>query len=80
MPRANAIISKQEVIMNQNIRDRDIIAALGGPAQMAKLLGYDLPGGQWRVNNWVQRGIPSRVKLDRPDLLKKARRILRRFE
>lgn len=55
--------------------DREIIAALGGPLEMATLLGYALPAGQWRVNNWVQRGIPARVKLARPDLLKLARRI-----
>ena len=66
--------------MNQNIRDRDIITALGGPVKMAKLLGYDLPAGQWRVNNWVKRGIPPKVKLERPELLKKARRILRMLE
>lgn len=64
--------------MNQNITDRDIIATLGGPVKMAIQLGYELPAGQWRVNNWVQRGIPSRVKVARPDLIKKARRIIAR--
>lgn len=58
--------------------DRDIIAALGGPKNMARLLGYALPSGQWRVNNWVQRGIPANVKLNRTDLLKTARRLIAR--
>ena len=49
--------------------DAERIASLGGPAKVAELLGYDkADGGVQRVHNWVTRGIPSRVKLDRPDL------------
>jgi hypothetical protein len=49
--------------------DRKRIADLGGPARVAELLGYDRTrGGVQRVSNWIDRGIPSRVKLERPDL------------
>jgi hypothetical protein len=47
--------------------DSDLIRKLGGPAKVAELLGL----GQWgvqRVHNWLSRGIPSKVKLERPDL------------
>lgn len=47
--------------------DSAIIKALGGPARVAALLGYTKHGTQ-RVHNWLTRGIPARVKLDRPDL------------
>ena len=50
-------------------RDRDLIKALGGPARVAELLAYDKEsGGVQRVHNWLTRGIPSKVKVDRPDL------------
>ena len=48
--------------------DKLLIKALGGPAKVAELLGYDKDGGVQRVHNWVTRGIPSRVKVARPDL------------
>lgn len=44
--------------------DSEIIDALGGTAKVAKLLGYDTQ----RVHNWRSRGIPSKVKVERPDL------------
>ena len=47
--------------------DAKRIDALGGPANLARLLGYDQFGIQ-RVHNWKSRGIPSKVKLERPDL------------
>jgi hypothetical protein len=34
---------------------------------VARLLGYGKYGAQ-RVCNWTTRGIPPRVKLERPDL------------
>lgn len=49
--------------------DAEIIKALGGPAKVAELLGYDKDsGGTQRVHNWLARGIPPKVKLERPDL------------
>jgi len=47
--------------------DERRIRILGGPTRLAKLLGYDA-GGVQRVANWVARGIPAKVKLERPDL------------
>jgi hypothetical protein len=48
--------------------DADIIKSHGGPAQLARLLGYDMPHGVQRVQNWLSRGIPSKVKVERPDI------------
>lgn len=49
--------------------DQEIIVALGGPAKVAELLGFDTKkGGVQRVNNWITRGIPSKVKCDFPHL------------
>ena len=36
--------------------------------KVAELLGYDKHGGVQRVDNWRRRGIPPKVKLERPDL------------
>jgi hypothetical protein len=51
--------------------DRALITALGGPSKVAELLGYPKEGGVQRVQNWKRRGIPSAVKLERPDLFAK---------
>ena len=49
--------------------DRLLIVNLGGPACVAKRLGFDKkPGGTQRVQNWMARGIPAQVRLDHPDL------------
>lgn len=48
--------------------DAALIKRLGGPAKVAELLGYQKHGGVQRVHNWCARGIPSRVKVERPDL------------
>lgn len=48
--------------------DREIIERLGGPARVAELLNYDKHNGTQRVHNWLTRGIPSHVKVERPDL------------
>lgn len=48
--------------------DRTRIERLGGPAKVAELLGYEKDGGTQRVHNWLTRGIPAKVKLERPDL------------
>lgn len=49
------------------MNDARLIDALGGPAKLAALLGFDR-GGVQRVHNWRTRGIPAKVKLARPDL------------
>lgn len=48
--------------------DRALIQSLGGPTQLAKLLGYQKPGSVQRVQNWTVRGIPPAVKLAHPDI------------
>lgn len=49
--------------------DAQLIEQLGGPAALAKRLGYDKTnGGVQRVQNWKKRGIPSAVKLEHPDV------------
>lgn len=48
--------------------DSDLIERLGGPTRLAERLGYGKAGGVQRVQNWKARGIPARVKLERPDL------------
>ncbi len=45
--------------------DKETIVNLGGPAKVAELLGY---AHRQRVQNWMVRGIPARVKLEYPHL------------
>jgi hypothetical protein len=47
--------------------DKDRIIQLGGATKVSELLGLG-NGGAQRVHNWMTRGIPARIKLDRPDL------------
>lgn len=44
------------------------IRELGGPSKVATLLEMRKPGSAQRVQNWLKRGIPAAVKLQRPDL------------
>lgn len=49
--------------------DAELIDNLGGPTKVAEMMGFDLhKGGVQRVTNWKSRGIPSLVRLNRPDL------------
>ena len=50
------------------MEDKEKIESLGGPAQLAKRLGYAKHGGVQRVHNWITRGIPYRVKVEFPEL------------
>lgn len=50
------------------IADRQLIDSLGGPAQLAKTLGFTSRGGVQRVHNWKERGIPAAVKLQFPEI------------
>ncbi len=53
--------------------DADLIDRLGGPATVARALGFDTQkGGIQRVQNWKSRGIPEIVKLRRPDIFGEA--------
>lgn len=44
--------------------DKEKIERLGGSTSVAKKLGYSVQ----RVQNWKNRGIPSDVKLEFPEL------------
>ena len=48
--------------------DKQFILSLGGPTEVARLLGYDKKSGPQRVWNWMARGIPARVKLENPEI------------
>lgn len=48
--------------------DESLIKSLGGPAKVAEILGYEKHGGTQRVQNWITRGIPPKVKLEHPEL------------
>jgi hypothetical protein len=50
------------------IEDRQLLERLGGPTRVAELLGYDKHGGAQRVQNWISRGIPPKVKIDHQDI------------
>ena len=54
--------------------DKELIQRLGGPTVLAQKLGYVQPGGVQRVANWMKRGIPARVRLERPDVFAKGRK------
>lgn len=56
------------MVFNAVMTDRTLIESLGGPARVAEMLGYDKQGGTQRVCNWLTRGIPAAVKLERPEL------------
>lgn len=56
------------MVFNLRMSDSELIELLGGPTRLAERLGYIKAGGVQRVQNWKVRGIPARVKLDRPDL------------
>lgn len=47
--------------------DKNLIEQLGGASKLADLLDLG-EGGVQRVHNWISRGIPPKVKLERPDL------------
>jgi hypothetical protein len=56
------------IMSEQTKTDADLIAELGGPAKLAQLLGFDSKYGTQRVHNWITRGIPVRIKYERPDI------------
>jgi hypothetical protein len=48
--------------------DAALIDELGGPAAVARLLGFNPKGGTQRVQNWKARGIPVVTRLRREDI------------
>jgi hypothetical protein len=55
--------------VTMKMTDKEIIASLGGASAVAKLLKYDITkGGAQKVHNWIKRGIPSKVKVEFPEL------------
>lgn len=48
--------------------DRELIDRLGGSAKVACILGFKKDGGTQRVENWKKRGIPSHIKVQRPEI------------
>ena len=48
--------------------DTELIAHYGGPAKLARLLGFPEQGGVQRIQNWTTRGIPPAVKVQFPEL------------
>lgn len=44
--------------------DKELIKALGGPAAVARHLGYEGQKGICRVSMWQTRGIPAKVRLE----------------
>ena len=47
--------------------DQQLNQSLGGPTAVSKMLGFGT-GGVQRVQNWLNRGIPARIKLQHPQI------------
>lgn len=60
--------------MTKTHPDKAVIAALGGPAELARGLGLPIVGGVQRVQNWTTRGIPAAVRLKHFSLFAEAER------
>ncbi len=55
--------------MSTHHADAALIDRLGGPAVLAKRLGFDpSSGGVQRVQNWKARGIPELLRYQRADV------------
>lgn len=54
--------------------DWELIQAMGGPAAVARMLGFKLPRGIQRVQNWKTRGIPARILVDHAKVFKRRKR------
>lgn len=49
--------------------DKALLDSLGGPGRVCEILGLEKsPGSLSRVCNWMSRGIPSKIKVERPDI------------
>ena len=56
--------------MDKTHPDAELIARLGGPAKLARALGWNTKDKKstQRVNNWRFRGIPEILRYKRPDV------------
>ncbi len=45
--------------------DKEILLKLGGSTKVAELLGFK---DKQRVQNWMKRGIPAKIKLQSPHI------------
>jgi hypothetical protein len=71
----NVVFNRAMNTHDQIQADKELIEQFGGPTKLAKILGYEkVKGGAQRVHNWLTRGIPARVKLDRPDVFRSPKR------
>ena len=53
----------------ENKADKALIKSYGGPAKLARMLGFSPSSGTQRVHNWMKRGISAQAKLDYPGIL-----------
>lgn len=64
----NAIDAALNIVCNVGMTDTELIAHYGGPAKLARLLGFPEQGGVQRIQNWTTRGIPPAVKVQFPEI------------
>ena len=55
-------------MFNPAMNDKDRILQLGGPTKVCELLGFQKRGGAQRIQNWMTRGIPAKVKVEYPEI------------
>ena len=64
----NAIDASLNMVCNIGMTDTELIAYYGGPAKLARMLGFPEQGGVQRIQNWTTRGIPPAVKVQFPEI------------
>lgn len=64
----NVIDASLNMVCNTGMTDTELIAHYGGPAKLARLLGFPEHGGVQRIQNWTTRGIPPAVKVQFPEI------------
>ena len=64
----NVIDASLNMVCNVGMTDTELIAHYGGPAKLARLLGFPEQGGVQRIQNWTTRGIPAAVKVQFPEI------------
>ena len=64
----NVIDALLNMVCNVGMTDTELIAHYGGPAKLARLLGFPEQGGVQRIQNWTTRGIPPAVKIQFPEI------------
>lgn len=64
----NTIDASLNMVCNVGMTDTELIAYYGGPAKLARMLGFPEHGGVQRIQNWTTRGIPPAVKVQFPEI------------